>query len=423
MTGKAAIRACHVIHGLDRGGAEDVLVELAGAAESASIALTVVSLTPLDGAVNADRLRSLGVDVRGTSRTNRWDARGAAEAVSLISDACPQVVHTHLKHADLVGAVAARRLGVPHVSTLHVIEDDVRGLKRAKRRAAATVRTRLADHTIAVSAATLSWSADTLGRPRGSQSVLHNGVGEVAPFPPGTRERVRAELGLPSDAVVAAMAAIMRPGKGHLDLLHAVRDVLAGDDLWLVLAGDGPLEAELAAVVAADDVLRERVRLLGYRTDVPDLLHAADVVVHPTHADALPTALILALAASRPVVATHVGGVPEVVGDAGRLVAVGDVDGFADELRNLVRDAGLRDSLGRTGRRRFEQEFRSDVWARRLHELYAGLLRQSPRVTRRTRHDVRAVGQRRPGRLHDRGLPGPPVGLGAPAPPTRRTGP
>src|SRR5690606_26051990 len=142
-----------------------------------------------------------------------------------------------------------------------------------------------------------------------------------------------------------------------------------------------------------------------------------------SHADALPTALIQAQAAGRPVVASRVGGVPEIVSPAtGRLVPPGDVAALAAALAEVVADPGLRARLGAAGRAWYEGEFRADAWAQALHELYRGLVHQRPGPTGRRSRVVRALGFDRAGGLHDRRVPGAAVGVGAP-PSAPRPGP
>lgn len=414
------MRVCHLIHALDRGGAEDVLVELAAVAPSVGLEMSVVALTPLAGAVNAPRLQALGVDVRGLDLTNRWDPRGPARALELVAPLRPHVVHTHLKHADLVGSYVATRLRVPHVSTLHVIEDDVTGMRRVKRYLAATVRTRLAGHTVAVSTATATWAQSQHRVPTGRMSVIRNGVRDLEVLGEEARRALRRRLGVPETACVVLMAAIMRPGKGHDDLLAAARRVLEDHDAWFLLAGDGPLESQVRATIEADPLLRSRVLALGFRDDVPALLQACDVVVHPSHADALPTALIHALAAGRPVVATRVGGVPEIVSTTtGSLVPARDAGALAAALVDLVTDPERRARLGAAARARYETEFRADTWARALHELYRELLLHPPGPMGRRSRVVRAVGFDRAGGVHRRRLPGAAVGVGTRTSPTR----
>jgi glycosyltransferase involved in cell wall biosynthesis len=113
--------------------------------------------------------------------------------------------------------------------------------------------------------------------------------------------------------------------------------------------------------------------MAGHRDDVMDVLDAVDVVVHPTHADAFPTALLEAMAASVPTVATAVGGIPEIV-DAGVTgILIGDppsVFRLAEALEPLLGDAQWRREMGAAGRARFEERFSADRWAERLRALY-----------------------------------------------------
>ncbi|MDQ3988421.1 MAG: glycosyltransferase, partial [Actinomycetota bacterium] len=133
-----------MIHSLGPGGAESVLVELAEAADSAGIELVVIGLSPVPDPVHARNLRRLGVPVIELG-LGRWDPRAVPRVATALREHRPHLVHTHLKHADLVGAAASRLLGVPLVSTLHVIENAPVGLiDRGKRAAGLLARRRFA---------------------------------------------------------------------------------------------------------------------------------------------------------------------------------------------------------------------------------------------------------------------------------------
>jgi glycosyltransferase involved in cell wall biosynthesis len=168
------------------------------------------------------------------------------------------------------------------------------------------------------------------------------------------------------------MVGIMRAGKGHAELIESARRIPDAARVHLLFVGDGPLRQRLVAAAAG---LRCPVTFTGYRTDVPDLLAASDLVAHPARADALPTALIEALAAGRPVVAAAVGGIPEIVTpEAGRLVPPGDVVGLAAEIVRLAADGEARRRLGAGGRARFEREFEAGTWTRKLRRCYDDVL-------------------------------------------------
>lgn len=365
-----AVRVAHVIHDLRAGGAEHLLVDLAAVAASADIDMSVVSLRRLDGHRYARVLQDAGVPVFGLDLAAWWDPRGPRRFARLLARLGPDVVHTHLKHADVIGGRAARRAGIPHVSTLHVVEDAVGWLGRWKRDLAIRSRVRTSARTIAVSDALRDWYLAHSDAATGSVVTVRNGVPDPGPAQLDDAQVLRRELGIPEHALMAVMVAVMRPGKGHDVLIEAVR-LLEDTSTVFVLAGDGSEEGRLRVLAGAD----HRVVFAGFRDDVARLLAAADFVVHPSTADALPTALIHALAAGRPVVASDVGGIPEIVPlDGGILVPPGDPGALAAAIDRMAAAADTRAWMGKRGRERYEAEFESTAWAGRLRALYAEVL-------------------------------------------------
>lgn len=366
-------RVCHVIHSLRDGGAEHLLVTLAEVAATAGVHVSVVSLMPVDGLRYARQLEELGVEVRSIALGSRWDVRGLPRAARLIGELDPDVLHTHLKHADFVGAFASRRLHVPMISTLHVIEDAPTPMQRVKRRLAAQARIRSAHRTITVSDAQRRWYLDQFGAPPDRVTTLRNGV-----LPPtfeaneGHAARFRHRLGITDQTTLIAMVALLRPGKGHHDLFDAVRLLSSDLDVTVILAGDGPTRKELETEVSRDPTLRGTIRFAGFVEDVEALLSACDLVVHPSHFDALPTALLYALAAGVPVVATRVGGISEILGeDAGVLVPAMDPPALAAAVEALVRSPEQRAQIGAAAHARFRREFDARAWVQQLQGLYA----------------------------------------------------
>ena len=363
------IRACHLIHDLGPGGAENTLVGLASVAAGAGMEMSVVSMMPLGDLRYPVLLRDAGVGVRSLDLAAWWDPRGPHRLAALIRDLSPDVLHSHLKHADVVAGRVAAKVGVPHVSTLHVIEDTATGLAGRKRDLAARSRMASAAKTIAVSDALRSWYLQTFPESPDRVVTIRNGV----PAPPGfdgtSRAAVRGELGIAPDAVMAVMVSVLRPGKGHDVLMRAAAKV---DGVVFVVAGDGPEMPAVRRLVA--DLPSGRIVLTGFREDVPRLLAASDLVVHPALFDALPTTLIHALAAGVPAVASDVGGIPEIVTPAtGMLVPPGDSDALADAVRSLARDEDTRRWMGKAAMERFREEFDGSAWARKLVSLYRTL--------------------------------------------------
>lgn len=372
------MRACHLIHALEAGGAEEVLVELATAADGAGIELTVVALTGTADSLHARRLRELGIPVCALG-ASRWDPGVLRRARRLVAASRPDVLHSHMKHADLAAAYLARSLRLPWVSTLHVIEDGGGPVEGAKRWLAGQARCRLADRTIAVSDAQRAWYLRTFPARPDTVLTVYNGVRDPG-LPTGEgRAALRAELGLAEDEVVAANVAIMRGGKGHEDLLAALARLPERECPRVLLLGDGPERPRLEDLARGLGLGSQQVQFLGYRNDVPRVLQAVDLLVHPSHADALPTAVIKAMAAGLPVVASDVGGIPEILGgEAGVLVPAGSVETLAGVLAELVRDDRARARLGAAGRRRFEETFEVGVWAHRLRGVYSEVTGAAP---------------------------------------------
>jgi glycosyltransferase involved in cell wall biosynthesis len=373
------MRVTHVIHGLGSGGAEQVLVDLCGALGGLDVAVSVLSLMPLEGHGYAGSLRQQGIDVSTLALPSRWDIRGLRQVVTAIAQTSPDLIHTHMKHADLLGGLAARRLSVPQISTLHVIEDAPTPLGRFKRALASQARQRGAARTVAVSDAVRNWYLDAFKADPTRVVTIRNGRATPDMLSYGDRRRLRASVGIDDDIVVVAVVGIMRPGKGHAAVLEVARQLKkrngpGAPTVRFVLAGDGPLRADLEQEArrsgAGQDVL-----FVGYRDDVPALLQASDVLLHASDFDALPTALIEGLAAGLPSVAYAVGGIPEIItAETGYLVEAGDVAALTAALVELVRDRDRRTELGEQASKRFAAEFDATTWATRMRDLYYDVL-------------------------------------------------
>jgi glycosyltransferase involved in cell wall biosynthesis len=192
--------------------------------------------------------------------------------------------------------------------------------------------------------------------------VIHNGTDceRFSPPAPAERGRLREELGVSQSALMVAAVGRLSEEKGWVTLIEAVARLpqeRQREVHWMI-AGDGPLRPLLEERIARH-ALSERVHLLGFRRDVPAILGAADVVVLPSYQEGIPNVLCEAMAMARPVVATRVGGVPELVeeGRSGLLVEPKEPQGLADALDRLLADPHARERLGRLARQRIVSEF------------------------------------------------------------------
>jgi glycosyltransferase involved in cell wall biosynthesis len=282
------------------------------------------------------------------------------------------LVHAHGLRAGLVAVLARRRgSGTAVVVTLHNALPEGGALRRRVLRLLERTAVRGADVVLAASG-DLADNARRLG----GRDVRTAPV-SAPPLPPPARRaaEVRAELGLDGDRPLVVAVGRLHPQKGYDVLLDAVaalrRDDRLAEQPLVVIAGDGPLQDELAARIAADAL---PVRLLGRRSDVADLLAAADLCVLPSRWEARSLTAQEALRSGTPLVATRTGGLPELLGDAAVLVPVGDAAALADAVAGLLADPGRRTALAEAGRARAAGWPDEAATARQLVALYRELL-------------------------------------------------
>jgi glycosyltransferase involved in cell wall biosynthesis len=212
--------------------------------------------------------------------------------------------------------------------------------------------------------------------------TIHNGIDLLRVVAPSWHEvaALRRELDLDDDVAVVAAVARLHPEKGLEYLFRALPALLAatGGRLRLLVAGDGPFREVYEREVAALGV-QAVVRFLGFRTDVTRIFAASDVVVLPSVAEAFGLVLAEAMAMQRAVVATRVGGIPEIVEDGvtGILVPAASPGALADAILSLLHDPARRMRLGEAGRRRVVESFRFETMMERYESLYDTLLAQA----------------------------------------------
>jgi glycosyltransferase involved in cell wall biosynthesis len=366
------LRALFVCPGLGLGGAERQWASLLPALADSGFDVCVLALN--DEGPFADDLRRAGIDVRCARMRSRFDLRGLRR--SLAAYGCDfDVVVTRSVNAHVVGAVLARGSGAAHVATEHS-QYDLLPL-RAHQRLLVRHTARRIDAAICVTAAQIP-ALVRLGYPRSRITVIANAVRPQELAPTRTREETRRVLGVSADSFLALMLGGLRPEKQPLVFVEAVVRAHAREPrVRGVLVGDG---TERASVDRACGASSGAVRAIGTRRDIGDVLLAADAVCLTSRSEALPLALLEALAVGRPIVASPIGGVPGIVldGENGELVACGDVDAFSDALVRLARDQEPAARMAERARRLEGAEFAFS----HMVAGYAGVLADA--ITRRT---------------------------------------
>jgi glycosyltransferase involved in cell wall biosynthesis len=292
----------------------------------------------------------------------------------LRSSACDALV-CHGYKAHVLGRLAARRAGVPAVAVSRGWTGETRKVKLYEwldRR-----HLRLMDRVVCVSEGQAEKVRNWCGVPVERMSVIRNSarLGAFEKADPAARERLRGFFAGEVSHVVLA-AGRFSPEKGFGVLVDAAASIcLANPRAGVVLFGEGPLRGELERRVSQLD-LAGRVVLPGFRTDLDSLIGGADVVVLPSYTEGLPNVALEASAAGVPVVATAVGGNPEVVaeGETGYLVPSGDPARLAARVNDLLRDPAARARLGAAGRRRMRELFTFDAQAKAYLQLLHTLI-------------------------------------------------
>jgi glycosyltransferase involved in cell wall biosynthesis len=356
-----------LIDSLGWGGAEKLLADFARGAQEAGIEVSVGFLA--DRADAADELRELGIEPQLVEIATLLGKADRKLVRDHLAEVRPDILHTHLGNSDFLGGLAARALGIPTVSTLHVTQWTDSFRDRVKSWIIALGRRRCAYRVIAVSDA----QRRLYLRPRWDRAkhvvTVHNGI--VGDVRPGSGARVREQLGLGENDLVVAIVGVLREGKGHRAAIEAVEMLRERfPQLRLLIVGDGPIRADVERMAESAG---EAAMLTGYREDVLDVIDAVDVILQPSEFDALPTSLMEAMAARVPAVATAVGGIPEiVVPDQTGILIDPPADGrrIADALGPLLADPERRAEMGRAGRERFEAHFTERRWLERLTHLY-----------------------------------------------------
>ena len=376
------MRVLHIITGpLALGGAEVMLHRLIAASSSGDMSHEVVSLTELG--VVADRIRELGVPIHALGmKRNRFRIPDPVKVLRLarfIRASRPDVVQTWLYHADLLGGLAARLAGGPRIFWgIHNSTLDATHSRRTTR------------WTVAVCAKLSGWIPDGIVTVSQGARDLHvsagydptkftlipNGFDVTTLRPdPDARREVREELGLAEGTVAIGMVARLDPQKDHPNFLRAAA-LLAGrcPEARFVLCGEGatPANQDLVRAIAEHGV-RDRVLLLGRRSDIPRLMNALDVcTLSSAYGEAFPLAIGEAMSCGVPCVVTALGDCAHLVGDTGRVVPPRDPGALAQAWETMVR-------LEPEGRRRLGLAARARIVAHftlpRIAEQYAALYR------------------------------------------------
>ncbi|MER3408631.1 MAG: hypothetical protein C4306_00650 [Thermoleophilia bacterium] len=353
----------------DGGGAERLAAMIAARLDRKRFESTVCATRPVyephpDLAASGTRLLVL-------ERRRKGDLAAWRPLLSLLRNERIDVLHAHMFGANVWGTTFGRLARVPVViAHEHMWSFQGEPLRRLMDRHHIG---RLATVVLAVSRDCRRKMIEIEGLDRDKVLYLPNGIPPLRPTSAG--RRVRAELGISEDDPVIGSIAVLRREKA-IDLLLVASEELRRrfPRLRVLVAGDGPERPSLERL-ARDLGLEKVVTFLGYRDDVAEVLAALDVVVSTSSFEGSPLALLEAMAAARPIVATAVGGVPDLIehGVHGLLVSPGDSHEVSEAVASLLEQPEWGRRMGEAARERQCREFDIDVMVRRLEDLYVDL--------------------------------------------------
>ncbi|MEZ4668950.1 MAG: glycosyltransferase [Anaerolineae bacterium] len=372
------MRVVHIIKVIRIAGAEQHLLALLSGLQKCSIDVHLLLLVEPDNdmVIYVDKLTALGIPVKRIVIQYHADIGLFLRLRRELQALQPDIVHTHLIHADLYGIVAARWTGVPVVVTSRHNDDAFRS--RTPVKFINHILWSMVNAGVAISDSIARFSIEVEGAPPQLLHRIYYGLDANTPPFEHTQSRhaLMQELTLPSELRLVGMVCRLVEQKGVTYGLDAFTRVASEfPQAHLLIVGEGPLRAELEAT-AKQSGIGDRVHFLGWRADVPQLLAGLDILLAPSLWEGFGLVMLEAMAQQTAVIASHVSAIPEIVAhnETGLLVVPRDVDGLVNALRLLMTDAPLRQHMGLLGRDRMETQFSVQRMVDETVSLYHTLL-------------------------------------------------
>jgi glycosyltransferase involved in cell wall biosynthesis len=367
LPGPKRVRVVEILATGTNGGAQEHLFGLMSRLDQAHYEASVVSLSP-GSAVR--KLQRHGFDVTVIDEPD--DAAAVRLLAAHLASVRPDVIHTHMYRADIVGTEAAQLLAEtghrrPYVvSTVHSSR-----VRSSEDRDRIRRLTPYMDQLIAVSNSIERKIADE-HRTGAPVRLIYNGVDLERYDHQEPCCTLRDEYGMEPGSQIVGVVARLEPEKGHQTLIEAWPYVLRRvPDAYLLIVGEGSRREELEQLAAARKVAH-RVVFTGRRDDIPAVTAALDVAVLPSWREAQGLSILEAMALSRPVVASDVGGIPEMIEDGvtGLLVPHDDPVALAAAIVRLLEDHGLADTIARAGHDLVHDRFCIELMVKAIEQIY-----------------------------------------------------
>lgn len=362
------IKLLHIISRLDIGGMERQLLALVSNSNREKFEVDIVYFQG-DGYLKSE-FESLGCRVRKINAFGPWDISICPRLYFYIKRNRYDIIHTHSLKADLWGAIAGGLANMPMVvSTVHN-EEQILKIPILKLLEGWVVN-RLDDFIIAVSDGVKRFLVREAGFPIDKIRVVRYGI-DPSDIEIDMKKNIRQELGIENDAPLIGCVGRLISQKGHKYIIEAARKVIENfPKVRFLIVGKGPLEKMLKRM-SRDLKISSSIIFTGFREDVYSIIDKLDLLILPSLWEGFGLVLLEAMALGKPIVATNVGGIPEVVkdGEAGILIPPKDSDALANAIIKLLKDKQLAKRMGEAGRKRVEEYFQANRMAEEIKEIY-----------------------------------------------------
>lgn len=365
------IKVCHIVDALNMGGLEKTIIEIVRGLKGYAHQVWCLK----EKGLLADELKDAGIRVRAFGYSGALNLFSLFDLNRELKKEAFQIVHCHGLYPSIWGRLAAIFAGVA-VSIVHCqnLYYGIAWKERIKLRLLSYKTSRI----IAVSEAVKECLVKFVGVPAGRIEVIYNSAADInRQFLIGKRAQIRQELGFWESDFLAGAIGRLQGHKGHIYLLEAIAKCRReGVDCKCVIAGEGPERPRLEAKIK-ELGLAGQVRLLGLRKDIEDILLSLDVLVQPSVIrEGLPLVLAEGASAGLALIATAVGGNPEIVNDGvnGFLVPQRDAVILAGKIKSLSKNPSELKRMGEASRGIWQEKFNSEIMLKRVDGLYRRLI-------------------------------------------------
>lgn len=368
----------YLIDGLGWGGAERLMIPILSNINREHFQPRVCVLHNKDGNPVAAELQKINIPVDNVLIRHLREINGQKKIINYLQETNADLLHAQLEFATVLGGLAAKWLSIPAVATLHTLPLQKKNLKlRLHDSLENFVLRNFFNPVISVSEETRI-AYKHFAKIRDDKScVIYNGI-DLNLFTPNQKNRasILRKFGIPPDAIVLITVAVLRELKGIQYMIQAMPAIVSvKPNVYYLIIGSGE-HAQALQNEAKKSGVDEHIIFAGARTDIPELMPAGDLFVLPTLTEALPTVLAEAMASGLPILASHVGGVPEMVQDGinGRLIPPAQPEILTSAALEMLSNTEALRQMGSVGRQIVEEKFNIKSQVAQLENLYLRLL-------------------------------------------------